>query len=126
MKKHALTAETDDNKARVLTKAVLRTADILELTHSELAEIIGISPSGVTRLHQGTTQLRPGEKPFELGALLVRLYRSLSPIVGEDAVAVDWLRNENTALNVRPIDHIQSVTGLVDTVRYLDARRAAI
>jgi len=58
--------------------------------------------------------------------LLVRLYRSLSPIVGEDAVAVDWLRNENTALNVRPIDHIQSVTGLVDTVRYLDARRAAI
>jgi len=56
----------------------------------------------------------------------VRLDRSLAPIVGEDEVARDWLRNMNTVLNAMPIDHIRTVTGLVDTVRYLDARRAAI
>jgi len=106
----------------VLTRATLRAADILGLTNVELVDIIGISPSGVTRLRKGSTQLRPDEKPYELGALLVRLYRSLAPIAREEAV--DWLRNENTALIIRPIDHIQSVTGLVDAVRYLDAKRA--
>jgi len=39
-----------EQKVKVLTGAVLRTAEILGLTYMELADIIGISPSGVTRL----------------------------------------------------------------------------
>jgi hypothetical protein len=62
-----------------------------------------------------------------LAALFIRLYRSLDAIVGGDeTVAKAWLKNENTALQCRPIDLIQKVQGLLDVIRYLDARRAPI
>jgi hypothetical protein len=47
-------------------------------------------------------------------------------MAGDDAVAADWLRNKNTALNGVPLELIQSVSGLVDVIAYLDARRAIV
>jgi len=41
-------------------------------------------------------------------------------------VAAAWLRNDNTALNGRPMNLIQSLAGLVYVIQYLDARRALI
>ena len=114
-------------RAQVLTKAVLRTADALGLKNAELAEIIGVSAPTVTRLRQGKAVLGPNDKAFELGALLVRLYRGLASIVGgDDNSARTWLRGPNTALGAAPIDRLKSVSGLTDTVRYVDARRASI
>ena len=59
--------------------------------------------------------------------LFVRLYRSLDAIVGgDDACAGGWLRADNAALGKKPIDAIQTVHGLAETVAYLDSRRAVI
>jgi hypothetical protein len=75
----------------------------------------------------GTFSLEPGDKPFELSVLFLRLYRSLDALVdGDDAVARAWMRNENAALGGAPVNVIQSLAGLVHAVAYLDARRALV
>jgi hypothetical protein len=57
----------------------------------------------------------------------VRLYRSLDGIVaGDDRVAADWLKNNNTALDGIPLHLIQSVSGLTNVIAYIDARRAVV
>jgi hypothetical protein len=76
-------------------------------------------------MRSGDYTLKRGQKAFELAVLFVRLYRSLDAIVGgDDAVASSWLKNRNTALDAAPLALIQSVSGLMNVLQYLDARRA--
>ena len=111
----------------VVTKATLRAADRLGVTNRVLAKVIGVSESSVSRMRKGSYPLAPGQKPFELALMFVRLYRSLDAVVGgDDAVAGKWLANANTALEGTPVELIQSVSGLTNVIQYLDARRAVI
>ena len=121
------TTLTTQDEGRVLAKAALRAADHLGVKAKTLGSVIGLSEPTVSRLKRGEFLLERGTKPFELAVLFVRLYRSLDAIVGGDeTVARAWLRNENTALDGKPIEKIQTVAGLVDAIAYLDARRAAV
>ena len=109
----------------VVTKAVNRAAERLELSNRILATVLGLSEATVSRMGSGTYQLDAGTKPFELAVLFLRLFRSLDGIAGGDTtVARTWLRNDNTALGAKPITLIESVAGLVNVVAYLDTRRA--
>lgn len=109
----------------VVTKAVTRAAERLNLSNRLLAAMLGLSEASVSRMGSGSYQLDAGTKPFELALLFIRLFRSLDGIAGGDTtVARAWLRNDNTALGAKPIALIESVTGLVNVVAYLDARRA--
>ncbi len=120
---HRLISAAD--QAAVLTKATLRAATLLGLTNKVLAAIIGLSEATVSRMRRGDYTLEPGQKPFEIAVLFVRLYRSLDAIVGgDDAVAGRWLKNRNTALDAEPLTLIQTVPGLMNVIYYLDARRA--
>jgi len=111
----------------VVTKAVVRASDRLRLTARILAAVIGVSEATVSRMKRGDFGLEPGTKPFELGVLFVRLFRSLDAIVGgDDEVAASWLANPNMALGARPVEKLQTVSGLVDVIAYLDARRALV
>ena len=111
----------------VVTKAVLRAAVRLGVSNKVLASVIGVSEATVSRMGAGTYTLAPGDKPFDLALLFVRLFRALDAIVdGDDAVAQAWLRNENVALGGRPLALIQSIPGLVHAVSYLDTRRALV
>jgi hypothetical protein len=110
-----------------VTKAVLRAAERLGLSNKELARILGLSESTLSRMNAGSYTLAPEQKPYELALLLVRLYRSLDSIVGGDAAAARaWLRAENSALGTTPLSHIMSIAGLTETIAYLDARRAPV
>ena len=109
----------------LVTKAALRAAERLGLSNKELARILGLSESTVSRMSAGNYALTPEQKPYELALLFVRLYRSLDSIVGGDAaVAKAWLRAGNSALGNAPLARIMSISGLVETIAYLDARRA--
>ena len=109
----------------VVTTAVTRAAARLELSNRLVAGILGLSEATVSRMGAGAYQLDAESKPFELAVLFLRLFRSLDGIAGGDsAVARAWLRNDNTALGAKPIELIESVSGLVNVVAYLDARRA--
>jgi hypothetical protein len=111
----------------VVTRAALKAADRLNLTNSALAKIVGVSEATVTRMRKGEYFLERGNKPFELAILFVRFYRSLDAIVGgDDKVAGEWIRNDNTALRSIPLELIQTVSGLVNAIDYLDSRRAPI
>jgi hypothetical protein len=114
------------SEAAVLTTALRRAADRLDIPNTVLAKSIGLSESTVSRLRRGDYVLQPGHKSFELAVLVVRLYRSLDSIVAEDAAATAWLRSTNTALGGEPIRLLQSVSGLVNVIAYLDSRRAVV
>ena len=112
---------------RVLTGAVLRASALLEITQSSLAQILGLSPSTVSRMANGTYTLDIQKKEWELGALFVRLFRSLDAVIGSnDAAARGWLNGQNQGLVGRPIELIRSTEGLVRVVQYLDSARGRI
>jgi uncharacterized protein (DUF2384 family) len=111
----------------VLTSAVLRACALLEITQSCLAQILGLSPSTVSRMAGGAYTLDDQKKEWELGALFVRLFRSLDAVIGSnDESARRWLNGENSGLKGRPIDLIRSTEGLVRVVQYLDAARGRL
>lgn len=119
-------ASTSDQE-RVVTLAVRRAAERLGLTNAVLARVLGVSEATTSRMGGGSYVLRPGDKPFELAVLLVRLFRSLDAIVGgDDMTAKAWLRAENGALQARPLALIQTISGLTNVIGYLDARRAVV
>jgi transcriptional regulator with XRE-family HTH domain len=120
-------AKSKPEPRRVLTGAVLRASSLLQITQSSLAQILGLSPSTVSRMANGTYTLDDQKKEWELGALFVRLFRSLDAVIGSnDAAARGWLQAENSGLIGRPIELIRSTEGLVRVVQYLDAARGRI
>ena len=120
------TASQPVNAMRVLADATLATARRLDVTNRELARILGISEASVSRLSRGRT-LRPDSREAELAALFVRLFRSLDALVGGDeAQAQAWYRAGNRHVGGVPADRVQTVEGLVDVVRYLDAMRGKL
>ena len=109
----------------VLTKAVLRAAELLGLSSRALARILGVSEASVSRLVSGSRTIDPVSKEGELALLLVRVYRSLDALVGADAAQRRaWMGSHNRALNGRPIELIERAQGLTAVVAYLDAMRA--
>lgn len=117
---------TADDKARVVTTAVLRAAEALHISKTVLGRVLGLSPASVTRLASGG-ELRPGSKAYELALLLLRVYRSLDAIMGGDrSLAREWLASHNRALDGRPIERITTITGLSEVAAHVDAFRARV
>ncbi|NLR95375.1 DUF2384 domain-containing protein [Rhizobium sp. P38BS-XIX] len=127
MAKAQAIGQTIPSEALVITKAVVNAADRLGLNARILAAVIGVSEATVSRMKRQDHLLERDSKPFELGVLFIRLFRSLDAIVGGDeVVARQWLRNANLALGAAPLDKITSISGLTDVLGYLDARRALV
>jgi len=124
MKSHKPAPAAQPAAEVVLTKAVLRAAELLQLPGAALARTLGVSEASISRLSAGRT-IDPKSKEGELALLLVRVYRSLDALVGTDAAQRKaWLHSHNRGLNGRPVDLIQGAAGLVAVVGYLDAMRA--
>jgi antitoxin Xre/MbcA/ParS-like protein len=109
----------------VLTRALTRAAELLGLAQKDLAAVLGLSPSTVSRL--GRRPLDPRTKEGELGVLFVRLFRSLDALLGGNAEACRrWFHAHNHHLEGIPAELVQSVTGLVHVIEYLDAMRGKV
>ena len=120
-------ANSPVSEAATVTKAVIAAADRLGLSARQLSAVIGVSEASISRMKRLDFRLERGTKPFELAVLLVRLFRSLDAVTGGDeAVARAWMTADNTVLGARPVDRIISISGLVDVLAYLDARRALV
>lgn len=112
--------------ARVLSKAVTRAAERLQVSKTLLSRVLGVSPPTISRLYGGNYLLEPGRKEWEFALLFVRVFRSLDSIVGDETTARKWLHSENRGLNGRPIELICHTEGLVRVVQYLDASRGLV
>jgi len=111
---------------QTLSKAVSRAANELELSGLVLSKTLGVSQSTVSRLHAGNYLIKQGHKEWELSLLVIRLYRSLLSIVGDQHSAQVWMLSPNTGLGAAPKDLIVETEGLVGVVNYLDSFRAQI
>lgn len=114
-------------RAEVLSRAVAEVARQLGIGSTDLGAILGISQSSASRLMNGLYVLHEPQKEWELAALLVRLYRGLHSIVGnDDRLARDWLTSRNRAFGDQvPFAVIRQAAGLVHACDYIDAHRAA-
>ena len=113
--------------AVVLSKAVVRAARLMGLTQREVAAALGLSEATASRLFAGRYLLAAERAhEWELGRLLVRLFRSLDALWGHEESARQWLASENRALAGRPLDLLRSVEGMVRVVAYLDAARGRL
>jgi hypothetical protein len=131
--------------AAVLAKAVLRAAQRLGLSNAELAPVVGITESSLSRMGKGAYRLREGTKVWEACVHFVRLFRSLDAFTGGDeAAARAWLRAPNIGLagldpedyrrpreelarlGTVPLAALRHIEGLLDVVAYLDSRRALV
>ena len=111
----------------ILAEAALNAAGLLQIKGGELARIIGVSPAMVSKMGRANAPLPQDAKVEELTKCFLRVFRSLDAIVGgDDGVAAQWLRNENSALRGTPLALMQTVPGLVQVMEYLDQRRAPL
>jgi DNA-binding XRE family transcriptional regulator len=122
----ALASSPGPKPSVVVTKAVRRAAAALGLTQRELARVLGVSESTVSRL--GASKLLDDtKKETELALLLVRVFRSLDALVGGDeAKARAWFSAANTHLGGVPRERVQTAEGLVHVASYLDAMRGKL
>lgn len=124
---NAVDPEHTNQRQRVLTSAVIKAAEIMELRQALVAQTLGVSESTVSRMKAGRYLIKEGSKEWELAALLVRLFRSLDAIVaGDERSLHSWLQGYNNALKGAPITLITSIAGLTKTVDYVDAYRARL
>ena len=127
MRSAARASAAPTERSAVVSKAVARAADLLGLTNAALARTIGVSEATASRLRAGKHLLAPNSKPYELALLLVRLFRSLDAVVGGDELSLrSWMVTANRALKGIPRDLVQTATGLVAVVDYVDAARARV
>lgn len=111
----------------VLTKAVSNLAKFYSLTGKDLSKIIGISESSASRISKGTKLISPHTKEGEMALLLLRVYRSLNAMVGNNhEKAKLWLNSQNKYFRNTPIEEIKTIPGLIGVLNYLDAMRGKL
>jgi Antitoxin Xre/MbcA/ParS C-terminal toxin-binding domain/Antitoxin Xre-like helix-turn-helix domain len=113
--------------APVLSKAVLRAANLLGLSQKDLSRALGTSPASLSRLVQGRRALDPSSKQGELALLLVRVFRSADALLGGNERDLRaWFHAPNVHLRGIPAERVQTVEGLVEVAAYLDALRGKL
>lgn len=110
----------------VLAKAVVRAAGQLGLRQTDLAAVLGIHRTAVSRLKQSGT-LDPDSKQGELALLLIRLARALFALTGGDAQWIaHFMQSPNTLTGGTPQQQIESIQGLVTVLQCVDALRGKV
>jgi len=105
----------------VLRKALQRAGEELGLSAKETAQAIGKSR---TFFEQARAQSRIDLHTQRMMALVLRLHRSLSALVGDDTELMrHWINTANRHTGGLPREQLQDPEQLVELVHYLDAMR---
>ncbi len=113
--------ENAPDPAAVLATAVGNAARALGLNREDLGRILGRDRSSLSR------GIDPNSKPGELALLLIRCYRDLAVLMGQDTAAIrHWFATENQHTGGIPRQQVMHVQGLVQVTEYLDAMRGKI
>ncbi len=107
--------------ADVLTRAVGNAARALGLSRQELGRVIGRDRTSLSR------GVDPDSKPGELALMLVRCYRDLAVLMGQDQDAMrHWFSTANLHTGGVPREQVMTVQGLARVTEYLDAMRGKL
>ena len=107
--------------ATVLAEAVLKTADLLGLSQTQLATVMGLDLMSMNQI-EFSAVLEAASPQGEYGLLLIRLYQSLSALTGGDSKWIDYFMNAfNTATDGVPTQQIQTREGLEKVLTVVEA-----
>ena len=110
----------------VLAKALLKASDQLSLNQAELASVLGVHRTAISRLKQKQS-LDPLSKQGEIALLVIRIARALFALTGGDT---DWIkhfmRTHNHITGAIPAKQIASIQGLMTVVQFVDAIRGKV
>lgn len=105
----------------LITKALINLQQELDITNECLANVLGIEPEQLIGELDSDSNLINDEQR-EAALILIRIYRSLHGILGENPTArKHWLNTHNSHLNGMPIRLIQAPANLYKIVKYLEA-----
>lgn len=111
----------------VLSKALCNLVKFYSLSGKDLSKIIGISEPSASRLSQGKKLISPHTKEGEMALLVLRIYRSLNALVGNNhEKAKLWLNSQNKYFKNKPIEEMKTIPGLIAVLNYLDAMRGKL
>lgn len=105
----------------VLAEAVLKTANLLGLSNTQLAAVMGLDLMSMNQI-EFSAVLEPTSSQGKTGLLLIRLYQGLSALTGGDSEWIDYFMNAfNTATNGVPFQQIQNRKGLEKVLMVVEA-----
>ena len=105
----------------VLAEAVLKTANLLGLSNTQLAAVMGLDIMSMNQI-EFSAVLEPTSAHGEAGLLLIRLYQNLSSLTGGDSEWIDYFMNAfNTATDGVPTQQIQTREGLEKVLMVVEA-----
>ena len=112
------------DQSAVLTKALCRAIEFLQISQKDFGDIIGKQQSSVSQILGGKQSLHPKSKEGELAVLFLRAFRSLDTLMGgQRRNQIAWLTSNNRALNGTPLELMKHIEGLNRVNIYLDAMR---
>jgi Protein of unknown function (DUF2384) len=110
----------------VLSKALMRAAQLWDISNKQLSEICGLSEATISRLKNGQYTLDKNQKAWQIAILFLRIFRGLDAYMGGN---IDnqkaWLNAHNSALGGAPIELMCDIEGLASVVQYLDYVRGS-
>ncbi|MBF4455070.1 DUF2384 domain-containing protein [Acinetobacter sp. SK-43] len=113
-------------EAKVLAQAFLNAADQLGLKQSQVASVIGVHHSSMSRL-KADPILDPTSKQGEMALLLIRMYRAIYVLTGGDSEWIHYFMNSyNDMTRGVPIEQVQSDSGLVLVLHFVGTIRGEI
>lgn len=117
---------TSPTQESVLAKAVLKASEQLGLKQAELAAVLGVHRTAISRLKQNQS-LDPLSKQGEIALLVVRIARALFALTGGDS---EWIKHfmhtHNNVTGDIPAKQIESIQGLMTVVQFVDAIRGKV
>ncbi len=110
----------------VLAKALLRAAQQLGLKPAEIASVVGIHRTAISRLKKNPS-IAPDSKQGELAILLIRIARALYALTGGDSeMSQHFMRTQNKVTKGIPAEQITHIQGLMTVLQFVDAIRGKV
>lgn len=121
----AAIATASDDQAEIRTDAIVRVTETWGLTNPKLEATTGVPATSPSRLRSCEARLVPASKSFEAGQSLAGLLRSLNTLPGSDnAASDDWLTTANLDLGGKPIEQVDTMSGLMAICKHADVYQA--
>ncbi len=113
-------AQTIPSAASTVTKALVRSGDLLGLRRAEVASLLNLNSESLDQLVRGEVALTEGTTQWQRALMLIDVCRLLSGLVGEDGRHIQlWMCRFNDGLLAAPKSLIFRPNGIAQLVEYL-------
>ena len=112
---------TPREMATAITTVIRSAIDEYNLVGRDVANVLNVSPSFVSRLHRQNSSLAADSNEFERAVLFVRALDALGSMIGPPTQVREFLYGPHKTLGAPPIKVMQTLEGLVDVTRYFES-----